>query len=191
MKKITAVNIAAVILAMSLTACGSSGVENVPDEQDVSEITENTTENSAQDEDSDTADEITSEPETLDVLTFMPETCEDYIKLADTYLQSDDVIQALAVLNEGIEKLSAGGQGAEEQEIDLLSQRKEYILVGTVAVRAEYVENEYDEEGEILTGYAAERDESGNKIMFSYYGTEREVSTTGERRYDANGNEIE
>lgn len=190
-KKITALNIVAVILAMSLTACGSNDVKNISDEQDVPEITENTTENSAQDEDSDAADEITSEPETLDVLTFMPETCEDYIKLANAYLQMDDVIQALAVLDEGMEKLAIGEQGAELQDIDLLSQRKEYILAGTIAVKTKYVENVYDEEGEVLTGYASERDESGNKVMFSYYGTEREVSTTGEHRYDANGNEIE
>lgn len=191
MKKITAVNIAAVILAMSLTACGSSEVENVPDEQDVSEIMENATENSAQDEDSDAAGEITSESETLDVLTFMPETCEDYIKLANAYLQMDDVMQALAVLDEGMEKLAVGGQGAESQGIDLLSQRKDYILAGTVAVRTEYTENEYDEEGEILIGYASECDENGNTIMFSYNNMESQSSTLHEYRYDVNGNEIE
>ena len=190
-RKIIAVNMAAVILAMSLTACGSNDVENIPDGQDVPEITENTTENSAQDEDSDAAGEITSEPETLDVLTFMPETCEDYIKLANAYLQMDDVIQALAVLDEGIEKISVGEQDAAEQQIDLLSQRKEYILAGTVAVRTEYVGNEYDEEGKILTSYASERDENGNKIMSSRYDTETQDIPTYEYHYDANGNEIE
>ncbi len=190
-KKITALNMAAVILVMSLTACGGNAVEDVPDEQDVPEITENTTENSAQDADSDAVDEITSEPETLDVLTFMPETCEDYIKLANAYLQMDDVIQALAVLDEGIEKLSAGGQGAESQGVDLLSQRKEYILAGTVAVRTEYVANEYDEEGEILTGSTSERDENGNTKKFSYYNAESQFSTLHEYQYDENGNEVE
>lgn len=178
-----------IMTAMVLTACGS-GTEDVvkePDASDGSEISADIAEGA----DSDAADEITSEPETLDALTFMPETCEDYIKLANAYLQMDDVLKALAVLDEGMEKFAVGEQGAEGQSIDLLSQRKEYILAGTVAVRTKYVENEYDEEGEVLTGYASERDESGNKVMFSYYGTERVVSTTGEHRYDANGNEIE
>lgn len=183
MKKIIAVNMAAIILMASLTACGSSDVENMSNKPGMSEITENTTEiaDTSENAISETPDEPFSEPETY----------EDYMKLADTYLQTDDVIQALAVLDEGIEKFSAGAQGAETYAIDPLSQRKEYVLAGTVAVRTKYVENEYDEEREILTGYAAERDEIENRIMFSYYGTEREVSTTGEHRYDANGNEIE
>lgn len=93
-KKITAVNMAAVILVMSLTACGSNDMENIPDEQDASE-------NAV----SETPDEPISEPETY----------EDYMKLSDTYLQTDDVLQALAVLDVGIEKLSIGGQGIEKQ----------------------------------------------------------------------------
>ena len=103
-KKITAVNMAAVILAMSLTACGSNDVENMPDEQDV-----------LKNAISETPDESLPEAETY----------EDYIKLADTYLQTDDVLQALAVLDEGIEKLSAGEQGVENQDVDLISQRKD------------------------------------------------------------------
>ncbi len=160
----------AVILTMSLTACGSNDVENIPDEQDASE---------------------NAISETSDESLLEPETYEDYIKLADTYLQTDDVIQALAVLDEGIEKLSTGGQGAESQDIDLLSQRKEYILAGTIAVRTEYVENEYDDEEEIRFGYTSERDENGNEIIFTYYGTERQVTGKMEFRYDVNGNKIE
>lgn len=164
-KKITAVNMAAVILVMSLTACGSNDMENIPDEQDASE-------NAV----SETPDEPISEPETY----------EDYMKLSDTYLQTDDVLQALAVLDEGIEKLSIGGQG-----VDLLSQRKEYILAGTVAVRTKYVENEYDEEGEILPVCILECDKNGNEIKSVYYDAEGEISDVEEYQYDDNGNRTE
>ena len=142
MKKIAAFNMAAAILAISLTACSSNVVENMPDEQDVSGITENTTEiaNTSESAISETPDESLAEPE----------TCEDYMKLADTYLQSDDVIQALAVLDEGIEELSVGEQGVEGQEVDLLSQRKEYILAGTVAVGTNSTTKRYDDDGNTL-----------------------------------------
>ena len=185
-KKITAVDMAAVILAMSLTACGSSDVEDMsvaPEISDASEI-------SAESTDSDAADEITSEPETLDVLTFMPETCEDYVKLANTYLQADDVIQALAVLDEGIEKLSAGGQGVDGQEVDLLSQRKEYILAGTVTIRTKYVENEYDEDGNVCYNRILEHDENGN-IKYRYSDSKGKYSDSTEYQYDGDGNRIE
>ena len=179
-KKITAVNMAAVILAMSLTACGSNDVENMPDEQDVSGITENTAETA------DTPENAISE--TPDESLFEPETYEDYIKLADTYLQTDDVIQALAVLDEGIEKLSAGGQGVEEQGVDLLSQRKEYILAGTVAIRTELKEND---ESAFYPSSISECDENGNKIKSVLYGKEGKISYVTEYQYDENGNEIE
>ena len=164
MKKLTALSMAAVILAMSLTACGSNDVKNIPDEQDASE-------NAV----SETPDE--------------PGTCEDYIKLADIYLQTDDVIQALAVLDEGIEKLRTGGQDVAEQQIDLLSQRKEYILAGTVAIRTKYVENEYDEEGSVCYNKVSERDENG-KIKYSYDESDGKSSSV-KVQYDGDGNRIE
>ena len=169
-KKITAVNMAAVILAMSLTACGSNDVENMPDEQDV-----------LKNAISETPDESLPEAETY----------EDYIKLADTYLQTDDVLQALAVLDEGIEKLSAGEQGVENQDVDLISQRKEYILAGTVAIRTKYVENEYGEEGEILPVCILECDKNGNEIKSVYYDAVGEINDAEEYQYDDNGNQTE
>ncbi len=169
-----------IMTGMVLTACGSNGVEDLtskPDSADASEITEDIVESTA----SEAADETIP----------APETCEDYMKLADTYLQTDDVIQALAVLDEGIEKLSAGEQGAAEQEIDLLSQRKEYVLAGTVAVRTNLTENEYDDEGEILSGRVLECDENGNEIKDLYYDKGGEISRSEEYQYDADGNLIE
>lgn len=131
-----------VMLAMVLNGCGSNDVENISDEQDASG-------NAV----SETPDESLSEPETY----------EDYIKLADTCLQTDDVLQALAVLDEGIEKLGNGMQGVEGQEVDSLSQRKAYILTGTVAIRTKLTENEYEDDGSIHSGSVVERDENGNK----------------------------
>ena len=101
-KKITSVNMAAVILAMSLTACGGSDTEdmtNKSDSADASEIAENTTEIEA--DIADAADEVTPTAETPeetipasempDEIILNPETYEDYMKLAYTYLQSDDM----------------------------------------------------------------------------------------------------
>ena len=157
-KKITALNMAAVILVMSLTACGSNDVENIPDEPiPASEI------------------------------------YEDYRKRADTYLQTDDIIQALAVLDEGIEKLSTGGQGAETQAVDLLSQRKEYILAGTVAVGTNITTNYYHDDGSMYRSDISEHDENGNVLSYRSvcYDSVGEISSSAEYRYDGNGNRIE
>ena len=185
MKKIAAFNMAAAILAISLTACSSNVVENMPDEQDVSGITENTTEiaNTSESAISETPDESLAEPE----------TCEDYMKLADTYLQSDDVIQALAVLDEGIEELSVGEQGVEGQEVDLLSQRKEYILAGTVAVGTNSTTKRYDDDGNTLNEYVRECDENGNELWNQTvrYSEEGKISGFTEHRYDGKGKDIE
>ena len=171
-KKITAVNMAAIILTASLTACGSNDVENIPDEQDVLE-------NAV----SETPDEPLPEPE----------TCEDYMKLADTYLQMDDVMQALVVLDEGIEKLNAGEQGVEEQEIDLPSQRKEYILAGMVAVGTYSTTKRYDDDGNTLYEYVQEWDKNGNRISVTnvYYNEVGEISYLSEHQYDGNGKQTE
>ena len=109
MKKIITFSAAAVILATSLAACGSNDVENMSIKHDLADASE-TTENAAS--------------ETADEMTLVPETYEDYIKLDNTYLQTDNVLQALAILDEGIEKLGAGEQSAETQVVDLISQRK-------------------------------------------------------------------
>ncbi len=206
-KKITAVNMAAIILAANLTACGSGDMEDIVDVPNASDEPENIV--------SDTADEP--------ILT--PETYEDYMKLAeesydrqdwesalafyqgakeldgsreevyrgmsDVYLQTDDVIQAFTVLDEGIEKFSTGEQGVETQIADLLSQRKEYILAGTVAVRTELTENGYDDEGVKTSGRVSEYDRNGNEIKTVYYGADGEVRLLMEYQYDGDGNQIE
>ena len=187
-KKITVLNMTMVILTVGLTACGSFDAEDTP------EITE--------------------------VTTPLPETYEDYIKLAmesydkqdwetalvfyqsakeldesredvyrrmsDVYLQMDDVVQALAILDEGIEKcdLDLASQNA-------LSQRKEYVLAGMVAVRTKFMENEYDDEGNILPIYLLECDENGNEIKSVYYDEEGEMKEAAEYQYDAAGNQTE
>ncbi|MDE5598394.1 MAG: hypothetical protein K2J04_11240 [Lachnospiraceae bacterium] len=197
-KKITAVNMAAVLLTMSLTACGSGDVEDMPDREDVAEITADIAEDAA----SDTADDVTPAAETPeetipvsempDEIILNPETYEDYVKAANTYLQTDDVIQALAVLDEGIEKLSAGAQGAETQEIDLLSQRKEYILAGTVAVETNCITNRYDDDGSMYRSDVSEHDENGNMLSYRSvnYDSAGETSSAIEYQYDGNGNRI-
>ncbi len=121
-----------------------------------------------------------------------PETCEDYMKVANTYLQTDDVLQALAVLDEGIEKLSAGGQGAETQEVDLLSQRKEYILAGTVAVGTNRTTNHYHDDGSMYRSDISEYDENGNMLSYRSvsYDSVGEISSSIEYLYDGNGNRI-
>ncbi|MDE5598820.1 MAG: hypothetical protein K2J04_13450, partial [Lachnospiraceae bacterium] len=198
-----------IIPAMVLSACGSNGTGdrvNKPDSADASEITENTAEIAAdivESMDSEAADEVTPAAETPeetipvsempDEIILNPETYEDYMKLADIYLQMDDVMQALAVLDEGIEKFGAGEQGAEGQEVDLLSQRKEYILAGTVAVGTNSTTNRFDDDGNILYESVRECDENGNELRYQSinYNEEGGIRYLAESRYDGNGNQIE
>ena len=118
---------------------------------------------------------------------------EVYRGMSDTYLQMDNVIQALAVLDEGIEKLGAREQDVEKQKVDLISQRKEYILAGTVAVATGGTSNQYDEDGSILLESEWEGDENGNKISEKTinYDNRRGSSYLSEYQYDRNGNKIE
>ena len=122
-----------------------------------------------------------------------PKTYEDYIQLANTYLQTDDVIQALAVLDEGIEKFGAGEQGEDKQVVDLLSQRKEYILAGTVAVGTNRTTNHYNDDGSMCSSGVFEYDENGNILSYRYvnYDSAGEISSSTEYQYDGNGNRIE
>ena len=207
---------AAIIFAASLTACGS-GMEDMPKEaemSDTSEISVDKAESMA----SEAADEVTFTAETPektvlaselpDEIILNPETYEDYMKLADIYLQMDDVMQALAVLDEGIEKFAAGEQGAEKREADLLSQRKEYILAGTVAVGTNSTINRYDDDGNTLYEYESVRecDENGNELRYQYDGNGNQIEhkyinydndgnityfSHEVRAYDEDGNEIE
>ena len=155
--------ISLIMMEMLLTACGS-GTEDAPD---------------------------AAEDMMPDEIILNPETYEDYIKLTDTYLQMDNVMQALVVLDEGIEKLSAGAQGIKKQDADLLSQRKEYILAGTVAIRTELTENGYDDEGVKTSGRVSEYDRNGNEIKTIYYGADGEIRLMMEYQYDRDGNQIE
>ena len=174
MKKIITFSAAAVILATSLAACGSNDVENMSIKHDLADASE-TTENTA----SETPDDPLPEPETY----------EDYIKLSNTYLQTDDVLQALAILDEGIEKLGADDQGTAEQGADLLSQRKEYVLAGMVAVATSSATNRYDDDGNILYERVRECDENGNELWNRtvYYNEEGGIRYLAEFQYDGNG----
>ena len=182
MKKITALNMAAVIFLASLTACGS-GAEDMA----------GASENIVQDTDFDTTDDMASATETPDEAILVPETYEDYIKLSNTYLQTDDVLQALAILDEGIEKFGAREQGAETQVVDLFSQRKEYILAGTVAVGTNSTTKRYDDDGNTLNEYVRECDENGNELWNQTvrYGEEGKISGFTEHQYDGMGKHIE
>ncbi|MCM1146167.1 MAG: hypothetical protein NC407_15835, partial [Lachnoclostridium sp.] len=170
---------AALFFLMCLSACGSNStgdMTNVPDIADVTEADE-TAENI---EESILPEEIIAEPETY----------EDYMLLANTYLQMDDVQSALAILDEGIERLSAKETGMELQEIDLLSQRKEYILACTVAVRKKLTEKYRDEE-DIWDSRITEYDDNGNQVYYAYYNAVSGIDGVTEHRYDDDGNQIE
>ena len=199
-KKRTAFNMAAVILAMSLNACGSNGVENIAD--------------TPEDVTSDIPDETISAPETYEdymqlaadsyakqdwesALTFYQgakelngDSEEVYRGMSDTYLQMDDVIQALAVLDKGIEKLNTEEQGIEEQKVDSLSQRKDYLLANVVAIQTKITESHYDDDGNISYKKVTERDRNGNDIKFTDYRAGEQLSWVTEYAYDAAGNKI-
>ena len=182
MKKITVHTIAAIFFMAILTACGNSA-------EDVAGASENM----AQDTDFNTTDDIASAPETPDEIIFVPETYEDYINLSNTYLQTDDVLQALAILDEGIEKLGAGEQRTAKQRIDFLRQRKEYVLVGMVAVATSSATNRYDDDGNILYERVRECDENGNELWNQSlsYNEEGGIRHLAEFRYDGNGKQTE
>lgn len=185
--KIIAAAGVALFLLMCLTACGSNGVSDmtdvpdlpetmdVPDIADVTE-TDETAENI---EESVLPEEIIAEPETY----------EDYIELVNTYLQRDDVQSALAVLDEGIERLSVGETEIELQEVDLLSQRKEYILACTAVVRTKLTERYRDGE-DMRDSRIVECDDNGNEVYNICY-TESGIDNVTECRYDDDGNQIE
>lgn len=200
-----------IILTTNLTACGSNGTEDTSDVSsateapDMSEITEDIAESKLH--------------ETSDEPIPAPETYEDYMKLAaagyenedwkiahdcyhaakeldgsraevyrrlsDTYLHMGDVIQALTVLDEGMEKCG------DKHDVDLISQRKEYLLDGMIAIRVELAKRKYDDEGEILSSRIFERDENGNEIKEICNDTERESSYVIEYQYDMDGNMTE
>ena len=188
-KKITAVNMAAVILAMSLTACGSNDVEDMPDEtipdpETYEDYMKLAAESYAV-QDWETTLAFYQGAKELD------EGSEEvYRRMSDTYLQMDDVIQALAVLDEGIEKLSAGEQGVEGQGVDLISQRKDYLLANVVAIQTKITESHYDADGNISYKKVKERDRNGNEIKDIDYRDEGELRWVTEYEYDAAGNQI-
>lgn len=203
-----------IMLVVNLTACKRE------DSSDVSEAIADAVD-TAEKAASRTADETAPPPEPFNEEVPTPETYEDYMKLAadsydkqdwetalayyqgakgldesrqetyrgisDTYLQIDDVVQALAILDEGMEKCS------DKYGIDLISQRKEYILAATVAVRTKFTENEYDDDGEILSSNISEYDKNGNEIRYNsvYYGKGEESSSFTEYQYDGNGNQLD
>lgn len=105
------------IMAISLTGCGSSNTEDMPD------------------------------------------TYEDYRKLAAESYDRQDWETALAILDEGIEKC-----GFDSLSQNTLSKRREYIPAGVVAVRTKFIENEYDDDGKDRSSRVSEYDESGNEL---------------------------
>ncbi|MDE5866896.1 MAG: hypothetical protein K2H31_09910, partial [Lachnospiraceae bacterium] len=111
---------------------------------------------------------------------------EVYRGLSDTYLQMGDVIQALDVLDEGIEKC------VDTHDVDLLGQRKEYVLAGMVAVETRSTTNQYYSDGSTSSS-VSERDDNGNEKSYNsvYYYDNGEISSAEECRYDASGNKIE
>lgn len=94
--------------------------------------------------------------------------------MSDVYLQMDDIVQAFAILDEGIEKCNF-----DSCSQNLLSQRKEYVLAGMVAIRTKLAENEFDDDGNNLSGRLSEYDDNGNEIKSIYYGA-KEKSTASE-----------
>lgn len=211
-KRITAL-MAMAILISSLTGCGSFDTEDMAG---ASEKIEDITESVA----SGTDCEVALAPETPEETTPSPETYEDYMKLAaesydrqewettlafyqgakeleksreevyrgisDVYLQMDDVAQALATLDEGIEKYGLDSFGQST-----LHQRKTYVLAGTVAVRRKFIENSYDDDGNILSDCVSEYDENGNEIKSVYCRAGGGIGNVVEYQYDGEGNQIE
>ena len=211
-KKITALSMTAVIVAACLTGCGDYNTEDMSDLGTSDTLsTSNSTEDITESQQSEIPDESIS----------VPETYEDYMKLAaagyengdweiahdcylaakeldgsraevyrglsDTYLQLGDVIQALDILDEGM------GKCGSENGIDLLGQRKEYILAGMVAVGTNTTTNRYDDDGSILYECVWEGDTNGNekRDQTVYYDEMGEIIYLGEHKYDRNGNQIE
>ncbi|MDE5865138.1 MAG: hypothetical protein K2H31_00845, partial [Lachnospiraceae bacterium] len=76
-------------LTTNLTACGSNDAENVTDKAGSAEVSE-IAGDMAQDADSDTTDEITSSSETPEEITLVPETYEDYMKMAAAGYENED-----------------------------------------------------------------------------------------------------
>ncbi|MDE7340356.1 MAG: hypothetical protein K2N80_07305 [Lachnospiraceae bacterium] len=212
-KRITALNMAMAIMIGSLTGCGSFDTEDMAGaSEEIEDITESVA--------SGTDCEVALAPETPDETTLSPETYEDYMKLAaesydrqewetalafyqgakeleedreevyrgisDVYLQMDDVAQAFATLDEGIEKCGLDSFGQST-----LHQRKTYVLAGTVAVRRKFIENSYDDDGNILSDCVSEYDENGNEIKSVYCRAGGEIGNVVEYQYDGEGNQIE
>lgn len=206
-KKLTTLSMAAIIVVVSLTGCGDYDTEDMSDASNTSEATADITE---------------SQPSAAPEEPIpSPETYEDYMKLAaagyenedweiahdcyhaakeldgsrievyrglsDTYLQMGDVIQALDVLDEGIDKC------VDKHDVDLIGQRKEYVLAGMVSVGTNSTTNRYDDYGSILYERVRECDENGNETRYQsvWYGEGGEISYLTEYQYDGNGNQIE
>ncbi|MDE5931043.1 MAG: hypothetical protein K2H40_00965 [Lachnospiraceae bacterium] len=202
-KKITALNMTVVIMMISLTGCGGFDTDDI---SDTPERTEDVLESQL--------------PETIEEATPLPETYEDYMKLAaenydkqdwetalafyqgakelddsreevyrgqsDAYLHMDDVVRALAILDEGIEKC-----GFDSLSQKMLSQRKAYVLAGMVAIRTKLTEIECADDGNTRLCRLLEYDENGNEITDIFCGEKEKNSNVSEYQYDENGNRTE
>lgn len=188
-----------IILTTNLSACANSDTQN-RDMQDSSEVTDD----AAGSEAPATAENAISAPETYE--DYMKLAADSYAEqdwetalagyqsakeldenreevyrgMSDVYLQMDDVIQALAVLDEGIVK----------GDMEALILRKEYLLANVVAIRTKTTEYRYDDNGSILSGEIIERDRNGNEIKDTKYRDGGELSWVAKSEYDAAGNQI-
>ncbi|MCM1388621.1 MAG: hypothetical protein NC231_14940 [Bacillus sp. (in: Bacteria)] len=203
-KKIAAAG-AAFFFLMCLTACGSNGMSDVTDKPDVpdtadavktAENIEESTPKTCEDYMLLAADSY-EKKDWKNALSFyqtakeLDESREEvYRGISDVYLQMDDVKSALAILDEGIERLNAKETGMKLQDVDSLSQRKEYILACTAAVRKKLTEKYRDEE-DMWDSRITEYDNNGNQVYYAYYNAVSGIDGVTERRYDDDGNQIE
>lgn len=211
-KKISVAGIAFLVsvpLLTNLTACGSGAAADMP-----GEISDDAPDGISDDIPDDMPDDIPGEttvsiPETYEEYAALAADCyrqkdwenalafyvrakeldenreEIYRGMSDVYLQTDNVMQALAILDEGMANCK------DKNSVDSISQRKEYILAGTVAVKIKRTENQYDADENLLSSSIWERDSSGNTLKFGRYGADGEIRNVSEYTYDENGNKTE
>ncbi len=133
-----------------------------------------------------------------------PARFEVYLGESDIYLQSDDVIAALDVLEEGKEStdgnvLTAREEYIKEHTTAYVSQAIYYSDGDEITRQYMYEYNErgnvtkvisYNADGSVYSWREYEYDESGNEIKFISYNADGSVGRWIEYEYDERGNEI-